>query len=153
MSPGGGCNSVAGIVKHLRGNMMSRFTDFLTSDGEKSWRDRDAEFVVGRVSAAGVRGWWAEGWGVFRVAFDGLSEADVGREVLIRGEPHSVGLALMRALDHAAYHTGQLVWAAKLAVGEDRWETITVPVGGTAAHNRALGYDPGDAGGVGDGAG
>jgi hypothetical protein len=127
--PAEGSNSVAIIVKHLAGNLKSRWTDFRTSDGEKPWRDRDGEFVIGpadtreRLLAA-----WEEGWATLFQALDGLGEADMTAQVTIRGEAHSVLQAVHRALTHAAYHAGQILYVARL-VKPDGWEWITVPPG------------------------
>ena len=100
-------NSVAAIMKHMAGNLKSRFTDFLTSDGEKSERDRDAEFIDDFKDRAALLANWEEGWGCLLRTLDGLSDADLGKVVTIRGQPHSVADALVRALDHQGYHTGQ----------------------------------------------
>jgi len=141
LAPASGCSPPAAIVKHLRGNMRSRFTDFLTTDGEKPWRDRDGEFDAAGATAAEVRGWWEEAFALVFATLGALGPEDLGRTVTIRGERHSVALALMRSLDHASYHTGQLVWACKIAVGEASWRTLTIPPGGSAAHNASMGFD------------
>jgi hypothetical protein len=127
--PGEQGNSVAIIVKHLAGNLKSRWTDFLTSDGDKPWRDRDAEFVVGpddtrsRLLAA-----WEEGWAALFGTLGGLGEADLLKKVKIRGEEHTVVQAIDRSLAHAAYHTGQVLYVARL-VKRNGWRWITVPPG------------------------
>lgn len=136
-----GSNSIAVIVKHLRGNMLSRWTEFLTEDGEKATRRRDEEFEVGRASLAEVLAWWEEGWGVALEAIDALRPDDLGRTVTIRGEPHSVPKALLRQLTHIAYHVGQIVLLAKHVRGE-LWTTLSIPRGGSAAFNLGKGFEP-----------
>lgn len=143
-SAGGDTNSVAVIMKHLAGNLRSRFTDFLTSDGEKPWRDRDSEFLddfapgaAGRQQATAR---WNEGWACALAALDALTDADLARTVTIRGEPHTVQRALARSLAHAGYHTGQILLIARLLVGPERWRVITIPKGGSQEHNRRMGY-------------
>jgi uncharacterized damage-inducible protein DinB len=129
-------NSAAMIVRHLDGNLTSRFTDFLTSDGEKSWRDRDAEFETQEYSREEVERRWAAGWGVLESQLAQLSDADLAREVRIRGQPLTVHAALTRSLSHAAYHVGQIVLLARLLAGRD-WEWISIPKGQSGAYNAA----------------
>jgi hypothetical protein len=119
-------NSIAMIVRHMSGNFFSRFTDFLTSDGEKPWRDRDREFVERPYSRAEVEAMWTGGWRAMLEAIGALSEADLDRTVTIRGEPVTVHAALCRALAHAAYHVGQIVLLARL-VAPGEWQWITIP--------------------------
>jgi len=107
-------NSIAVIIKHLAGNMRSRFTDFLTTDGEKPDRHRDQEFEIGaETTRAEVMKWWEEGWARVFAAVDGLTPEDVTRAVTIRGEPHTVLQAVNRQIAHYAYHCGQIVFLAK----------------------------------------
>lgn len=134
-------NSIAVIVKHMGGNLRSRFTDFLTTDGEKPWRDRDDEFVDTFTSREQMLEHWEAGWAALFTALANLTPDDLLGAVMIRGESHSVPLALARALAHAGYHTGQIVQTARHLAG-DQWETITVPRGGSKAHNLKVGYDP-----------
>ncbi|MEJ2290325.1 MAG: DUF1572 family protein [Deinococcales bacterium] len=134
-------NSVAVLAKHLRGNMLSRWTDFLSSDGEKPERRRDDEFEVDAATADEVRSWWEEGWSVALAELERLQPDDLAREVRIRGEPHSVPRALLRQLTHTAQHVGQIVLLAKHARGE-RWVTLSIPKNGTAAFNRGMGFEP-----------
>lgn len=141
LRPDPGSNNVAVLAKHLRGNMLSRWTDFLTSDGEKPERRRDDEFEVDAVTADQVRRWWEEGWGVALAEIDRLRVEDLGREIRIRGEAHSVPRALLRQLTHTAQHVGQIVLLAKHARGE-RWITLSIPKGGTTTFNRGMGFDP-----------
>ncbi len=127
--PGEGSNSVAIIVKHLAGNLKSRWTDFLTTDGDKPWRDRDGEFVLGpEDSRARLLAAWEEGWDALFRTLNGLGEEDLLRRVTIRGEGHTVLQALDRALTHAAYHTGQILYVARL-VRQGGWQWITIPPG------------------------
>ena len=120
-------------VKHLAGNYRSRFTDFLTTDGNKPWRERDEEFEIrdGDTREA-LMAAWAEGWRILDEALAPLADADLERTVTIRGEPLSVVQALHRALAHTAYHVGQIVLLAKHAAGE-AWQTLSIPRGGSAA--------------------
>ncbi len=143
LRPDPGSNSIAVIVKHLRGNMLSRWTNFLDSDGEKPDRDRDGEFEVEAATAAAVVRWWEEAWAAALPELDALTVEDLSAEVRIRGEPHSVPRALLRQLTHTAQHVGQIVLLAKHARG-DRWQTLSIPKGGTAAFNRQKGFDAGE---------
>jgi len=128
-APAEGSNSVAVIVKHLAGNLKSRWTDFRTTDGEKPWRDRDNEFVLGPADTRErLLAFWEEGWAALFQALGGLTEADATATVTIRGEAHTVLQAVHRALTHAAYHTGQILYVARL-VRPDGWRWITVPPG------------------------
>src|SRR3954469_15144493 len=97
-------NSIAVIMKHVAGNLLSRWTDFLTTDGEKPGRDRDSEFVDAFTSRAEVLEFWEHGWACLRESVQRLTADDCGKTVLIRGEPHSVPLALQRSLGHTCYH-------------------------------------------------
>src|SRR5665213_1341085 len=112
-SPDSESNSIAVIVQHLHGNMLSRFTDFLTSDGEKPNRQRDEEFIEHEISLEELKKMWSEGWDCVFAAIRPLKEADVSREVFIRGESQTVMEALLRALSHIAYHVGQIVYIGK----------------------------------------
>lgn len=119
-------NSIALIVKHIAGNMRSRWTDFLTSDGEKSDRDRDSEFEEPPATRADLMRIWEDGWRRVFSALEPLSDADLGRTVTIRGEAHSVLQAISRQLTHYAAHIGQIVLLAK-HFQSDRWQTLSVP--------------------------
>ena len=122
-------NSIAILVKHLAGNMRSRFTDFLTTDGEKPDRDRDREFEMNSVTTrSDVMKWWEEGWARVFAAVDALKPEDIMRTVTIRGEPHSVLQAINRQVAHYSYHCGQIVFLAKHFCS-DRWQTLSVPRG------------------------
>jgi hypothetical protein len=122
-------NSVAILVKHLAGNMRSRFTDFLTSDGEKPDRFRDREFeATGATTRVEVMKWWEEGWACVFAAIEGLKPADVMRAVTIRGEPHTVLQAINRQIAHYAGHVGQIVLLAK-HLRSSEWKTLSIPRG------------------------
>ena len=122
-------NSVAILVKHLAGNMRSRFTDFLTSDGEKPDRFRDREFeVTGATTRAEVMRWWEGGWACVLGAIESLKPEDVMRTVTIRGEPHTVLQALNRQIAHYAQHIGQIVFLAK-HLRSSEWKTLSIPRG------------------------
>jgi len=122
-------NSVAVLVKHLAGNMRSRFTGFLTSDGEKPDRFRDREFeVTAATTRAEVMQWWEEGWACVFSALEALKPEDVLRTVTIRNEPHTVLQAINRQIAHYAAHIGQIVFLAK-HVRSTEWKTLTIPRG------------------------
>lgn len=125
-------NSIALILKHMSGNMRSRWTDFLASDGEKQDRQRDEEFIErDSDSRQRLMERWEEGWTLLFSAMDSLTPADLARTVTIRGEAHTVLQALMRQLTHYAYHVGQIVLIAKHRAGGD-WETLSIPRGRSA---------------------
>jgi len=124
----GSSNSIATIVWHLAGNLTSRFTDFLTSDGEKPWRDRDSEFLARQVKRAELQAKWEDGWRVLFAALSALTDADLAKTVTIRGQPHTVAEALHRSLAHTSYHVGQIVFVAKARRGAD-WRYLTIPPG------------------------
>jgi hypothetical protein len=119
-------NSIAIIVKHMAGNMRSRWTDFLTSDGEKPNRNRDTEFEHPPASRQEVMKVWEEGWHLVFAALEPLTDADMGRTVTIRGEAHSVMQAMNRQIAHYGYHCGQIVLLAKHFKGRE-WRTLSVP--------------------------
>ncbi|WP_409343491.1 DinB family protein [Paenibacillus sp. MBLB4367] len=119
-------NSIAVIVKHMHGNMLSRWTDFLTTDGEKPTRQRDEEFEGELPGLAELLRLWEEGWALVLSTLEELTEADVLRTVTIRGEPHSVMQAIQRQVSHYGYHVGQIVYAAKL-IRSSEWNTLSIP--------------------------
>jgi hypothetical protein len=129
-------NSIAVIMKHVAGNLLSRWTDFLTSDGEKPWRNRDAEFVDSFASRAEVVEYWERGWACLLNSLKGLEPEDLEKTAMIRGEPHSVPLAIERSLGHTCYHIGQIVQVARIRAGE-KWNTLTIPKGGSEQFNKA----------------
>jgi len=120
--------SIAMIVWHLSGNLRSRFTDFLTADGEKAWRDRDTEFEPRSPGRQEIVEKWEEGRSVLRAALSELTDDDLARSVRIRGEPHTVSRALARALAHTSYHVGQATYIGKVLRGAE-WSYLTVPPG------------------------
>ena len=132
--PNGG-NSAAVLVWHIGGNLASRFTDFLTSDGEKTWRHRDEEFVQRTVTRYDVVEKWNTGWNELFNALNGLTDDHLRNTVTIRGQSFEVHDALHRALAHISYHVGQIVYLAKLIRGES-WNTLSIPIGASEAYNK-----------------
>jgi hypothetical protein len=131
-------NSVAVVIKHLAGNMRSRFTDFLTADGEKPDRHRDQEFeLTASTTRAEVMQWWERGWACVFTALESLTTDDVMRTVYIRQEPHTVLQALNRQVAHYAYHVGQIVFLAKHFRSAE-WKSLSVPRGKSEEVNRAM---------------
>lgn len=130
-------NSIAVIVKHLAGNMRSRWTDFLTSDGEKPSRIRDEEFSNPPATREALLQMWEEGWQCVLGTMESLSDADLGRSITIRGEPHSVMQAINRQVAHYSYHCGQIVFLAK-HLSSDGWQTLTIPRENSAEFNRRV---------------
>ncbi len=127
-------NSIAVIVKHMAGNMGSRWSDFLTSDGEKPWRDRDCEFELPPQGREALMDLWETGWATLFGALKTLTEADLSRTVMIRGEAHSVMQAINRQLAHYPYHCGQIVFLAK-HLAHDSWRCLSVPRGRSQEFN------------------
>ena len=130
-------NSIAVIVKHMAGNMRSRFTDFLTSDGEKPDRHRDQEFVDPPAAREVLMALWEEGWACVFAALEPLSEEDLAKTVKIRGEAHSVMQAINRQVAHYSYHCGQIVLLAK-HLNCAAWKPLTVPRGQSEEFNRRV---------------
>jgi hypothetical protein len=131
-------NSIAIIVKHMAGNMRSRFRDFLTTDGEKPDRHRDQEFeLVSETTRDDVMRWWESGWAFVFSAVEALRPEDVERTVTIRGEPHTVLQAINRQLAHYAYHVGQIVFLAKHLRSRD-WKSLSIPRGKSEEVNRKM---------------
>jgi quinol monooxygenase YgiN len=126
-------NSIATIVKHLWGNMISRWTDFLTADGEKDWRNRDAEFENDLSSKQEVIGKWNEGWIVFLGALKSLKEEDLGKIVYIRHQGHTILEAINRQLSHYSYHIGQIVFIGKMVA--EKWDSLSIPKGKSKTYN------------------
>jgi uncharacterized damage-inducible protein DinB len=134
-------NSLAVLVKHMAGNLRSRWTDLLTSDGEKPDRDREGEFEVrAGDSRDALMAAWEAGWALVFASLDALSPADLERTVRIRGEPHSLTQALNRQMTHAAYHVGQMVLLAK-HFRSDAWESLSIPRGQSGQFNAAMSAD------------
>ncbi|MBW8683239.1 DUF1572 family protein [Chitinophaga rhizophila] len=135
--PEGAPNSIYLIIKHMSGNMRSRWTDFLHSDGEKPWRDRDREFEDDVASAAAVKALWEEGWQCMLEAIRALQPGDLEKTVYIRHEPHTVLDAINRQLAHIPYHVGQIVYIAKMIKKND-WESLSIPKGKSQAFNQDM---------------
>jgi Protein of unknown function (DUF1572) len=133
----GEMNSIAVIVKHMAGNMRSRWTDFLSSDGEKPNRNRESEFVDPPATGAALLALWEEGWQCLFTAIEPLSEQDLQRTVTIRNEPHSVMQTINRQVAHYSYHCGQIVFLAKHFKNGD-WQSLSVPRGKSADFNRRV---------------
>jgi hypothetical protein len=127
-------NSVATIVKHLWGNMLSRWTDFMTTDGEKEWRNREAEFENDITTREELLGLWEAGWQCLFSALNSLKEADLNKIIYIRNEGHSVAEAINRQLAHYPYHVGQIVFIGKMVSGNS-WKSLSIPKGGSALFN------------------
>ena len=126
-------NPVGAIVKHLGGNLRSRWTDFLTTDGDKPTRDRDAEFVLTDADTrASLTAAWEAGWSALFTTLSAITDADLDKLVTIRGEPHRVQQALLRGLTHAAYHVGQIMYLARLL--NPTAEYVTIPPGKSKEH-------------------
>lgn len=128
-------NSVATIVWHIGGNLRSRFTDFLTTDGEKPWRDRDVEFLQRTTTQGELLDVWNQGWAVLMGTLDGLTDDDLFRNVVIRGQQLSVIEALQRSLAHISYHVGQIVFLAKGLRGVE-WTYLSIPPGQSKSYNQ-----------------
>ena len=133
--PSGG-SSIAAICWHVAGNLRSRFTDFLTSDGEKPWRRREEEFAARTVTRAELQAKWNEGWEALLGALASLRDEQLQQTVTIRGQPLRVHEALHRSLSHASYHVGQIVYLAK-AIRGPAWRYLSIPPGGSDAYNQA----------------
>lgn len=127
-------NSIAMLVKHLHGNMMSRWTSFMTMDGEKEWRNRDQEFENDLGSKSNVLTKWTEGWNCLFEALDGLKADDLEKEVYIRNMGHSVVEAINRQMAHYSYHLGQIVMLGKL-IQNEQWQSLSIPKGKSKNYN------------------
>jgi len=128
-------NSIAVLVKHLAGNLRSRFTDFLTTDGEKEWRDRESEFDVGQMTKVDLMQTWSDSWNILTDSVFPLSPDDMSKTVTIRGVPFTVEEALARSLSHFSYHVGQIVYLARSLRGKD-WKYLSIPPGGSSTYNQ-----------------
>lgn len=135
-------NSIAIVMKHVAGNLRSRWTDPLTTDGEKPWRQRDTEFIDDFKDREALTRFWVAGWAALDSALAGFTDADLATSVAIRGEPHTLALALSRSLAHTAYHCGQIVQTSRALASRAGipWKTLTIPRGGSEAFNRAKGH-------------
>ena len=128
-------NSIAMLVRHISGNLTSRFTDFLTTDGEKPNRDRDNEFIEGSYTRAEIDAVWRKGWSVLESTVASLTQDDLLRQVSIRGQPLTVHGALGRSLAHVSMHVGQIVLISRMTA-TDEWKWITIPKGQSAQYNQ-----------------
>lgn len=131
-------NSIAIIVKHLSGNMLSRFTDFQSSDGEKKWRNRDGEFENEILSRNQLMEVWDKGWNCLFSVLNILTENDLMKKVLIRNEEHTVMEAINRQLTHYASHIGQIIYIGKMVCDAD-WKTLSIPRNASAEFNKKKG--------------
>ncbi len=128
-------NSIAIIVKHIAGNMLSRWTNFLTEDGEKEWRHRDQEFINSFETKEEVIAYWNEGWSCLFTAINPLTEDDLERIIYIRNQGHSVTEAINRQLCHYSYHVGQIVFLGKIIL-DNNWNTLSVAKGKSKEYNQ-----------------
>lgn len=136
MRPNDASNSIALIVHHLSGNMLSRWTDFLTSDGEKSWRNREAEFEEGYPDKKTMLEAWEKGWKCLFDALNGLKPEDLSKIIYIRNEGQSVMDAIQRQLAHYPHHVGQILFQAKAIKGNE-FKSLSIPKGGSGTYNQA----------------
>lgn len=135
-APDENSNSISVIIKHLHGNMLSRWTDFLTTDGEKPWRERDKEFEEATIDRQSLMDQWDAGWSCLFLALKELSSDDLDKTIYIRNMGQTVEDAIMRQLAHYAYHVGQIVYLARLANSGD-WSSLTIPKGDSGIYNQA----------------
>ena len=135
VADGDGGNSIAIICAHVSGNLTSRFTDFLTADGEKPWRKREEEFAAQAVTRDALMAKWSDGWAVLTATIDSLTDADLSRTVTIRQQPLTVLEALLRSLAHVSYHVGQIVHIGKVLRGRE-WQYLSIPPGQSDAYNK-----------------
>ncbi len=136
-SPDENTNSLAILIQHLAGNMRSRWTDFLESDGEKPWRNRDGEFELQYESAPELMAFWSEGWKCLEIEMAKLQDTDLNKVVYIRNQGHSVVEAIQRQIGHISYHVGQMVSLSKLIVGEN-WKSLSIPRGKSEEFNKGM---------------
>lgn len=128
-------NSISIIVKHMVGNMLSRWTNFLNEDGEKEWRQRDQEFIESYKNKEEIIAAWENGWECLYYAISNLSDQDMNRIVYIRNEGHLVSEAIFRQLGHYPYHIGQIAYIGKIIKGKD-WKTLSIPKGESTSYNK-----------------
>lgn len=133
----GESNSIAVIVKHLHGNMLSRWTNFLTEDGEKDWRKRDEEFESSTRAKEEVTALWNEGWILFLTTLESLTEDDLAKTITIRSQPLTVIDALCRQLAHYSYHVGQIVYIGRW-LKKEHWQSLSIPKGASTRFNRQM---------------
>ena len=137
IKPNEASNSIAIIIQHLYGNMQSRWTNFLTEDGEKPWRNRDDEFELKELNKEQLINFWNEGWNVFLQSIASLSAEDLGKIITIRSEPLTVVDAINRQIAHYSYHVGQIVFLGKWIRNED-WSSLSIPKKGSDAFNKKM---------------
>lgn len=137
VQPSSDSNSIAILIQHMSGNMLSRFTNFLTEDGEKEWRKRDDEFEPHDYSKAELLQIWENGWACFLGALELLTEPDLVKKVMIRNEPLTVIDAINRQLTHYAYHIGQIITIARI-LKNDEWVSLSIPKGQSKQFNRQM---------------
>lgn len=130
-------NSIAIIIKHLAGNMLSRWTNFLTEDGEKTWRKRDSEFERPPKSRNDLIELWEKGWNCLFTALDGIDDSNFNTQIKIRDKEHSIPEAINRQLAHYASHVGQIIFLGKMIKGHE-WESLSIPKGGSKAFNQKM---------------
>lgn len=135
--PNEASNSIAVIIQHLHGNMLSRWTNFLTEDGEKEWRKRDDEFEVHNYSKTQLVALWEEGWKVFLNTLETLKEDDLTKTIIIRSQPLIVIDAINRQLAHYSYHVGQIVYVGRW-IRKDQWKSLSIPKGGSQQFNAEM---------------
>lgn len=137
LQPASESNSIAIIIQHMYGNMLSRWTNFLTEDGEKSWRKRDAEFEFMQCSREDLLSFWNEGWNCLLNTIASLKEEDLHKTIYIRTEPLNVIDAILRQLAHYPYHVGQIVFIGKLIKDKD-WKSLSIPKGASSQYNQEI---------------
>lgn len=137
VQPNESSNSIAIIIEHMHGNMLSRWTSFLTEDGEKPWRNRDAEFETSTLSKEQLLQHWEEGWNVVMQALQSLKEDDLLKNITIRSQPLNVIDAINRQLAHYSSHVGQIVYLGKWLQG-DKWQSLSIPKGQSQQVNEAM---------------
>ncbi len=135
--PSSESNSIAVIVQHMHGNMLSRWTNFLTEDGEKEWRARDAEFDLSRTSKEHIITLWNEGWNCFLSTLESLTPEYLTKTITIRTEPLLVFDAILRQVAHYPYHVGQIVYLGRLAKNEE-WKSLSIPKGDSAVYLESI---------------
>ncbi|MBK6273309.1 MAG: DUF1572 family protein [Saprospirales bacterium] len=128
-------NSIAIIVQHIAGNMLSRWTDFLTTDGEKDWRNRDAEFETNITNRQALLEYWNKGWNCLFDAMNSLTETDLEKTIYIRNEGHTVVEAINRQLAHYPYHVGQIIFLAKM-LSTNEWKSLSIPKNKSQDYNQ-----------------
>jgi hypothetical protein len=147
--PAEGLNSIAVILRHLGGNLLSRWTDFLTTDGDKPSRDRDSEFDDWQGDRASLMAFFDSGWQTWRSSMESLTSDDFAKSVTIRGEPHTVPQAIQRSLTHTAYHVGQIMLIAR-SIHDGDWQWLTIRPGGSQKHNEQTWGTAASRGGAGE---